>query len=256
MDTEKFNNEDVIKLLNNIDRKIYSVDNYETKILKRIQEIKSINSKLSNKTFFDLNDSIVNLKFQNEILNNEKKYIVSLKKTFLEKIYNDLYNLAESVLMFVSSIDNIEFNDKNSKVNIIKKITSLKAIPYNKLNVKNLFSIVNSISNNLQLIKSVIDSFMDFIKNTNKIINEQNYHCRTFETNLNNQKSHMIIEYNKYVHQLYKILNYYNEFSDKINEQLSNQKIVEFCNKKNNQSNKSIKKLVKSEDSDNNENNK
>lgn len=214
-----------LSLMNEIDVNIQSLDNFEQDINKKESDILDLISKLKSKSFLDINDSLTNLVFQQNILSNEKKYSQNLRRIYLEKIYNEMYTLAESILMFVSSIDTIKFEDNNSKI----KIATIKNIPYDNLNIKNLFTLMNSINNNLSLIKNNIDEFEKYIDDTNKTIQDNNFHCKMFETNLLNQRQHIIIEYNKFSNQLTKILEYYNNFSKYISEQLNNQKIIEFC---------------------------
>jgi hypothetical protein len=248
MEIYHHSNENILSLMNVIDKNIQTLDNYEDNIHKKQISILNLISKLQKKAFFDLNDSLSNLKFQSQILKNEEKYSKELKRIFLEKIYNDIYQLAESILMFISSIDNIEFDDNNGKKSIQKRLSTIKHISHDSLNIKGLFNLINSINNNLDLIKSVIDNFNKFITNVGKTIKDNNFHCKTFSTNLNNQKSHIVVEYNKYCDQLVKILEYYNSLSKNISIQLDNQKIVEFCVdsiKKEKQINKSFDDYIK-----------
>ena len=210
MEVYHHSNENILSLMNVIDKNIQTLDNYEDNIHKKQISILNLISKLQKKAFFDLNDSLSNLKFQSQVLKNEEKYSKELKRIFLEKIYNDIYQLAESILMFISSIDNIEFDDNNGKKSIQKRLSTIKHISHDSLNIKGLFNLINSINNNLDLIKSVIDNFNKFIRNVGKTIKDNNFHCKTFSTNLNNQKSHIVVEYNKYCDQLVQILEYYN----------------------------------------------
>ena len=229
MEALKLEKEYILALMNKIDDNIEKLYLFQENINKKNSEIETLIGKLTNKNFFDLDDSLSNLSFQKNILLNEKKYSSTLKKIFLEKIYNDVYVLAENILMFVSSIDTIEFEDNNEKINYQKKISTIKQVSYKNLSIKNLFNLINSINNNLDLIKQIIDIFNKYILQTRKTITENNFHCKTFETNLGNQRQHMIIEYNKYTQQLKKIMEYYKDFSCCIYLQLKNQKIIEFC---------------------------
>ena len=227
-----------LSLMNEIDVNIQSLDNFEQDINKKESDILDLISKLKSKSFLDINDSLTNLVFQQNILSNEKKYSQNLRRIYLEKIYNEMYTLAESILMFVSSIDTIKFEEVgNDKL----KIATIKNIPYDNLNIKNLFTLMTSINNNLSLIKNNLDEFEKYIDDTNKTIQDNNFHCKMFETNLLNQRQHIIIEYNKFSNQLTKILEYYNNFSKYISEQLNNQKIIEFCvSKKNLKTNENL----------------
>lgn len=227
-----------LSLMNEIDVNIQSLDNFEQDINKKESDILDLITKLKSKSFLDINDSLTNLVFQQNILSNEKKYSQNLRRIYLEKIYNEMYTLAESILMFVSSIDTIKFEEVgNDKL----KIATIKNIPYDNLNIKNLFTLMTSINNNLSLIKNNLDEFEKYIDDTNKTIQDNNFHCKMFETNLLNQRQHIIIEYNKFSNQLTKILEYYNNFSKYISEQLNNQKIIEFCvSKKNLKTNENL----------------
>ena len=233
MEVFKLDNDAIHSNMNEIDENIQKLDRFQESINKKQSSIKNLASKLKHKNFFDLGDSLANLEFQKSILKNEKRYIQELKKVFIEKIYNELYLLAENILMFVSSIDSIEFDEETKKNTIQKKISKIRPVSYENLNIKNLFNLINCISNNLDIIKEVIELFDKYITSTNKTINDNNFHCKTFETNLANQKNHITVEFNKYGNQLNKIVEYYHQFSQYISQQIENQKILEFCINKN-----------------------
>ena len=177
-----------LSLMNEIDGNIQSLDNFEQDINKKESDILDLITKLKSKSFLDIDDSLTNLVFQQNILSNEKKYSQNLRRIYLEKIYNEMYTLAESILMFVSSIDTIKFEENNSKI----KIATIKNVSYDNLNIKNLFTLMNSINNNLSLIKNNIDEFEKYIDDTNKTIQDNNFHCKMFETNLLNQRQHIL----------------------------------------------------------------
>ena len=232
MEIFNLDNDAIHSKMNEIDNNIQKLEAFHDSITKKESDIKRLSSKLKNKNFFDLKDSVANLGFQKSIIKNEKNYSKELKRIFIEKIYNELYLLAESILMFVSSIDSIEFDDSN-KNTIQKKISKIKPVSYENLNIKNLFHLINCISNNMNLIKQVIVLFNKYITDTQKTIQDNNFHCKTFSTNLLNQNNHITVEYNKYGNQLNKIVEYYHEFSKYIEHQVVNHKILEFCINKN-----------------------
>lgn len=232
MEIFNLDNDAIHSKMNEIDNNIQKLEAFQDSITKKESDIKRLSSKLKNKNFFDLKDSVANLGFQKSIIKNEKNYSKELKRIFIEKIYNELYLLAESILMFVSSIDSIEFDDSN-KNTIQKKISKIKPVSYENLNIKNLFHLINCISNNMDLIKQVIVLFNKYITDTQKTIQDNNFHCKTFSTNLLNQNNHITVEYNKYGNQLNKIVEYYHEFSKYIEHQVVNHKILEFCINKN-----------------------
>jgi hypothetical protein len=232
MEFFNLDNDAIHSKMNEIDNNIQKLEAFHDSITKKESDIKRLSSKLKNKNFFDLKDSVSNLGFQKSIIKNEKNYSKELKRIFIEKIYNELYLLAESILMFVSSIDSIEFDDSN-KNSIQKKISKIKPVSYENLNIKNLFHLINCISNNMNLIKQIITLFNKYIIDTQKTIQDNNFHCKTFSTNLLNQNNHITVEYNKYGNQLNKIVEYYHEFSKYIENQVVNHKILEFCINKN-----------------------
>ena len=233
MDIYEIDNDKIHSNMNDIDTNIQKLEAFEEKIEKKLISIRGLINKLKNKNYFDLYDSVSNLEFQKSILKNEKIYAKETKRIFIEKIYNELYVLAESILMFISSIDNIDFDEENQKNSLQKKISKIKPVQYHNLTIKTLYNLINSITNNLSLIKQVIISFNKYINSTSKTISDNNFHCKTFETNLENQKNHINVEFNKYCNQLVKIIEYYHDFSKYISEQTENQKILEFCVNKN-----------------------
>ena len=230
MEINNINSEEVLSKINEIDNNIKTLDEFIEKITKKNISIKELNNTLQSKKFFDLNDSISNLEFQKSILINEKKYMKEVRRIFLEKIYNELYLLAENILMFISSIDSIEFDDKVSHESFNKRIAKIKQIKYTNLSIKNLFNLMNCININMELIKELIDLFSKYIDTTQTTITNENFHCKTFKVNLSNQKNHISVEYVKFRDQLNKIIEYYHNFSTIISKQIENQKIFEFCN--------------------------
>ena len=97
--------------------------------------------------FFD--DDLV---FQSDLLKKELEYIYNIKSLILKQLYESIYELAETVIMFTSSLDNIneEYDDTNKTQNLLKKIKPIKKIN-EKYNIDNISNLVDSLINNIEI---------------------------------------------------------------------------------------------------------
>ena len=224
-------NDEIIASVNLIGSNIKKLDKIDDEITKKSQEIYNLYINFEKKKYLNLGDSIDNLKFQLQIIMSEKQYLKQIKGIFLGKIHNDIYDIAENVIMVVSSLDDVklEYQDENCKDNIMKKIIPIKKIEKNHFDIKHLIQLITSILHNLELIRNILELFDSFIRKTAQKIKDENFHCRNLENSLLNQKDHLIIEYNNQCQYLKKLLIYHLELSNCMLIQIQNHKLTEFC---------------------------
>jgi len=231
MEVFQLNKDEVMTTINKLNVNVKKVDEVMFRIIKKSREIYNLYVNFEQKKYLSLGDSIGNLKFQLQIIMNEKQYLHNMKKIFLEKVYQDIYGLAENIIMVVSSLDdiNLEYQKNINKDNIMKQIIPIKKIDIKTFDLKNMVQLVSSIVHNLDLIKIILDMFQNFISNTVKKMKTENFHCRNLGDSLQNQRNHLIIEYNNNCQSLQQLLNYYLDLSKYMSTQVQNHRLTDFC---------------------------
>ena len=203
---EKVNN--TIKKIDNI---IKNLNNKSNEIRLKIEMlIKKVNLKLQDATQL--------LQFQHSVLINEINYLKNLKQILLSNINSHLYYLSENISMLAVSVLNIY---KDIPVNKTKTILMTSK--------KDEFSkIVSDITFNLNYINEILDNFKKYNEQLSEEMNSGNFHCKTLKNDMSNVYDHINLEYNKYVNDMEKRMEYYVEFSNNVNDQLDNMKISNF----------------------------
>ena len=136
------------------------------KINIKIKEINDIYMKYEFNKNLDYNQSNTYLRFQAELLQNEKKYYTSIKKTFFKKFIHDLYEISDFIILILISMDDLDIGLENEKLNIKRKI--LKSKKQNVLDIGKILELINITMNNLGLTKDFIDLFENFINETDE----------------------------------------------------------------------------------------
>jgi len=203
---EKVNN-----TVKKIDSIIKNLNNKSNEIRLKIEMlIKKVNLKLQDATQL--------LQFQHSVLINEINYLKNLKQILLSNINSHLYYLSENISMLAISVLNIY---KDIPVNKTKTILMTSK--------KDEFSkIVSDITFNLNYINEILDNFKKYNEQLSEEMNSGNFHCKTLKNDMSNVYDHINLEYNKYVNDMQKRMEYYVEFSNNVNEQLDNMKISNF----------------------------
>ena len=203
---EKVNN-----TVKKIDSIIKNLNNKSNEIRLKIEMlIKKVNLKLQDATQL--------LQFQHSVLINEINYLKNLKQILLSNINSHLYYLSENISMLAISVLNIY---KDIPVNKTKTILMTSK--------KDEFSkIVSDITFNLNYINEILDNFKKYNEQLSEEMNSGNFHCKTLKNDMSNVYDHINLEYNKYVNDMEKRMEYYVEFSNNVNDQLDNMKISNF----------------------------
>ena len=219
------------------------MDEISTKINKILSSIKKIEffiEKIKNKIAeintiyieFEFNKNLAftktnsYLKFQVELLNNEKAYYTKVKKTIVSKLSAELYEISEYIILILISMENLDINRSDEIKQIMSKIIKIKK--KEKYNSSQLVEMVTSTNHNIQLVNDFINLFDAYINSLELISKRKNFHCNTLKLSLQNKKNHINVEYNKYCEQLKETLNYFVGCSDAISFQIDNNKLLSF----------------------------
>ena len=210
------------------------------KILSLIRKIEIFIEKIKNKIAeintiyieFEFNKNLIftktnsYLKFQVELLNNEKSYYTKVKKTIVRKLSAELYEISEYIIIILISMENLDINKREEIKQIMSKI--IKISKKDKYNSSQLVEMVNSTNNNIQLVADFMKLFDEYIDSLDTISKEKNFHCKTLKLSLSNKKNHIVIEYDKYCALLKETINYFVGCSDAISFQIDNNKLLSF----------------------------
>lgn len=215
---------------NNIKTIFNTVNNLEDKvdsINKKIISVKQVIQRFKTNKTLSLDQTNSYLAFQINLLTNEKNYYNTMRNIIIDKLYTEVLEIYNYVTMILTSIENIEIEHQEDKHNIKKRITIYKK--EDVIDCAHMLMLITITVNNLDLIKSFVELFERYIKETSIRTFEENIHCNNFSSTLENKKNHILLEYNKYLSQLEELIKYFVECVDYIEKQ----KIVEFLiNKK------------------------
>ncbi len=234
MEIYNLNSNRFIDLINHIKTNFKQTNVYINNLNNKNNDIKKIISKFSSKKTLKVISCITNLQFQSQLLENELSYTLKTNDIILKQLYKSIYELAENVIMIASSLDNIneEYDTTNKTQNLLNKISPIKRVD-KQFNIDIVITLVNSLVNNLKIIQSILEHFDNYINKTDIKMQEGNYHCKNLKFILSNQKNHLVLEYNNYCNCLEGYLDYYNDISSKMIEQLNNQSLTHFLGSNN-----------------------
>jgi hypothetical protein len=210
------------KILSSLRKIEFFIEKIKTKIL----EINKIYME------FDFNKNLAfaktntYLKFQVELLTNEKSYYTKVKKTIVKKLSSELYEISEYIILILISMENLDIKKREEITQIMRKILKIKK--KDKYNSSELVEMVNSTNHNILLVQDFINLFDSYTNTLDLISKQQNLHCNTLKLSLQNKKNHINIEFRKYCDQLNETLNYFVGCSDAISFQIDNNKLLSF----------------------------
>ena len=230
--------QDIDKKINNINNTTNILNEIINNIEKNIQLINSIYMDYEYNKNLNLNNTNSYLKFQVDLLNNEKKYYTNIKSFLIKKFIDELYNLSENVIIILTTKNTLDINLSDEKKKIFDKILKFKE--QKNINSIKIIETVNIIINNLKLIKNFINLFDTYIVNNESINTKNNIHINNFKINLISKKQHYELEYVKCLQQFNELVNYFNRLSQSIDKQQQNQDILKFF--LNNSNNNNLKR--------------
>ena len=199
-------------------------------ITKKIEDINDIYINYEFNKNLKLKLTTSYLKFQVDILLHEKKYYKKIKNIFIKKFVDELYHISEFIILILISLDNLDINKDSEKKAIMDKILRLKKMK--KIDNGKISELINITLNNLRLTHNFIQLFDDFIIESENENIRKNFHTKNFRVNLMNKKRHIEAEYLKYCEQLVELVDYFFNFSERIDKQLDKQELLQFTLKK------------------------
>ena len=212
--------------INKILASIKKIEFFIEKIKNKIAEINTIYIEFEFNKNLAFTKTNSYLKFQVELLNNEKAYYTKVKKTIVSKLSAELYEISEYIILILISMENLDINRSDEIKQIMSKIIKIKK--KEKYNSSQLVEMVTSTNHNIQLVNDFINLFDAYINGLELISKRKNFHCNTLKLSLQNKKNHINVEYNKYCDQLKETLNYFVGCSDAISFQIDNNKLLSF----------------------------
>ncbi len=220
LDTQEINTKiaDIFKTLDSLERNV-------EKINKKIGVVNKLHSKLSsNKTLVLKNTNSI-LKFQIELLKNQKKYYNELRSIVFNKFCDELYEISEYIIMSVVSLKDLEIDNIHDKNSIIKKLIYFKKGSNDNSKIVELTNIT---INNLNLIEEFIQLFEKYIKSRSSKNKKDNIHSNSFELDLDIKKNVILLEYKKYKKKIIELIEYFHNCCKTINDQINNKSIMNF----------------------------
>lgn len=226
------NKNDINNKVNQICQCLDFLNNNTLKINQKISEITEVYYKFNFNNTLQINESFEYMKFQIELLKVENKYYSDLLAKIKFKFIKDIYEISESILMLLCSIENINLDNNKEKDNILERVVALKKHK-NNLETSEILEIINSTLCNLDLTKEFVNIFEKYIIDTIKKNKRENLHCNNFKINLQNKKEHILLEYNKFYNKINELVTYFVLLTAELTKQLKYQKLLDFLVNKN-----------------------
>jgi chromosome segregation ATPase len=216
----------IVKIQSNIEK----LDEKMETVANKIQEVKKVIADLqSRKTLYTNDDPVKELQFQILLLTNDRNYLAQAKKLFIAKINDDYFELASELVLLVSTMASLEFKDSTDDDSLIKKIQTVKKNPDVTTSFKTLGEIVQSLVNNLDLIRHFLMEFDSYINGMRTKVASEIYHCSGLHPELLFKHQSIHLEYTKFSNMVKSLTEYYSDLSGVLLSQAHNMKIADFC---------------------------
>jgi hypothetical protein len=205
--------ETIEKHLSTLDTKLKETDS-------KIDELNKLVANLMRNKSINLDDTCKILMFQIEILNNERQYIQHLKSIFLTRFQKDVYEIAEKIMVIATSINSIQFEEEELNRNKTqKKVSPVKKQTTPSLETKSIYTNVDSIFNNLAIIKDTVaylDTCLDYVNQniTDQISSESI--ANTHSSNLKLKRDYIHVEFKQHYDAFKSRVNYFAELIESL----------------------------------------
>ena len=197
------------------------------RINSKVNEITEIYFKYSYSMSNDINETNSYLKFQIELLKNERAYCENVKQNLKEKFVKDIHGIAEMLVMLMGSLESIYIDNKADKDNILKRVTSIKKMNTNQ-ETSEIIELFNATLHNLDLLHEFIQVFDKYIVETIEKYKRDNIHCNNFKVTLKSKKHSIALEHQKFINKIQELVEYFLKCTKELNLQLENQKLLDF----------------------------
>lgn len=166
------------------------------------------------------------LSFQIALLNNQKRYYSDLVQLIEEKLYADLVNIHDKILMLLTSLEGLDIEHDEEKNNIIQSVR--KAPRTNAVTCTEVITLVSCSMANLDLVKRFTELFESYIARLTTENRRDNIHCANLTLTLSMRKKHIEVEYSKYHEQVGDLVAYFIDCTAAIEKQLERQDFLAF----------------------------
>lgn len=209
---DDFKKPDLTSELNNIKNYFNTINefinSYENKNKKIDEKILS----LSGNNYLDDNSSLELLKYQKNIIKNEKQYLDNLNNIFKSELNKQIYMVSEKSTIMFMSLQNIN-KEINKDFNINKQLKrSFDKDEYVK--------IINDTIDNFDNIKTMLINLKKYNIDLNKELENNNFHCKTLNHNINQKRVLIYINYKKLYETFITIIDYFSQHSKNLIEKL------------------------------------
>jgi len=116
------NEEEINEQIKEINNTIKGLEETLNTIENKIEKINNIYMSYGYNKNLNLNKTNTYLKFQIDLLNNEKLYYNNVKKIFLKKFTTDLSDISENIIIILVSMNDLDIGFIEEKKVIFKKI--------------------------------------------------------------------------------------------------------------------------------------
>ena len=215
--TEKdFIKADITSELTTIKIYLEKINEHITKYKNKSENIDEKILSLSQKQYLDINSSLELLRYQQNLIKNEKNYLNNLNNIYLIELKNQMYKLSEKTTFMYMSLQNIN-KDINKDPNMEKSIKrSFQKDDYSKIIEDILFNFSN--------IKILLLQLKEFNIKLNEELKDKNLHCKTLDHNIHKKRILIFINYQKLFESFITIIKYFSHHAETLVEKLNDDK--------------------------------
>ena len=186
---------DTIELITNIKDNFISINEKINKIKDKINKSEKHLNIINDDKLLACNVVNSNLILQINILKTKHIYINSLVNKIVESFYDEISDLINETVKILNILNSLEYKPQNKKFEILEKIKKIKL--NESVSISLLNDNIDTVFNNLPLIKEFIDLFSEFIEETKNLSLKDNVHNNVYEIDIFYKKEKLLLEYNK-----------------------------------------------------------
>ena len=218
--TQTIDKDQITSTLETIEKHLCTLDTMIKDNDNKTSELNKLVANLMRNKSINLDDTCKILAFQSEILTNEKTYIQNLKSIFLTRFQKDVYEIGEKVMIISTSINSIQFEEEELNRNKTqKKVTPVKKHTTPSLETKSIYTNVDSIFNNLAIIKDTVAYLDNCLEYVNQNITDQissESIANTHSNSLKLKRDYIHVEFKQHYDAFKSRVNYFAELIDSL----------------------------------------
>jgi hypothetical protein len=213
--TSTVDKEQITQTMASIENHLSTLDTIIKDSDNKISELNKLVANLMKNKSINLDDTCKIIMFQIEILNNEKTYVQTLKSIFLSRFQKDMYEIGEKIMIVATSIISIHFeNEELNKNKTHNKVMHVKKQPTPSLETKSIYTNLESIYNNLSIIKDTatyLDTCLEYVNQniTDQIVSESIANTHSYSLKL--KRDYINVEFKQHYEAFKSRVNYLSE---------------------------------------------